>query len=77
MLRLHTEGTQIHFNNGQSQIIREALAVGERDNLYDSRLMLQQKAPLYVIATPVYGAREGYETAIGEIENFPDEVLTL
>lgn len=65
------------FQDWQHDLIREVLTVRERDSLYDSRLMLQELAPDDVVATPVYGARQGYEEASRKIENVPVDLLTL
>lgn len=65
------------FQEWQHDLVREALTVRERDSLYDSRLMLQELAPDDVVATPVYGARRGYEEASGKIANVPGDLLTL
>ena len=73
-----------HFQDWQRNVIREALSVAPRDNLYDSRLLLQQKAAELrpatvqdVVAVPVYGARSGYDASLAELASGAPEQLTL
>jgi hypothetical protein len=58
------------FQDWQANVIREALTVGPRDSLFDSRMLLQQRASDLkppdveeVIAVPVYGARSVYDNS--------------
>lgn len=72
------------FQDWQKNVIREALSVGPRDSLFDSRLLLQQKAGEFkpkavqdVIAVPVYGARSGYDASLNEFPGAAEQQLTL
>jgi hypothetical protein len=72
------------FQSWQTDVIREALSVTPRDNLFDSRLLLQQKAVDLkpadigdVVAVPVYGARNGYDASLKAFAGSPEQLLTL
>jgi hypothetical protein len=72
------------FDKWCKDLVREALAAGTRDALYNSRLMLQHRAvdlkPMHVeevVAVPVYGARDGYDSAIEQLAPLPEQLLTL
>ena len=72
------------FSNWQSNILREALTVNRRDNLYDTRLMLKTmtedlkpKDVYEVTAVPVYGARETFTNAYSNINPVTENNLLL
>jgi len=65
------------FQEWEVENARELLAVGTRDKLYDTRLMLKERVPDDVIATPVYGARSGYDSFSSKIHMDPKQHLTL
>lgn len=72
------------FHHWQSEFIREALSVGSRDNLFDSRLLLQTKTDELkptdvhdVLSVPVYGARNTFVEAYQKIEKAQQEAMTV
>jgi hypothetical protein len=72
------------FGEWQQEVMREALSVSSRDNLYDTRLMLQKKTEDLkpknihdVISVPVYGARENFLEAYKNITPFEQEVMSV
>src|SRR6267142_1760973 len=76
--------SSVLFQDWQKNLTREALSIMPRDQLFDSRLLLQQQAVSRkppdvdeVIAVPVYGAREGYDAAVTAIARNPQQLLTL
>jgi hypothetical protein len=72
------------FQDWQAEFCREALSVGSRDNLYDSRLLLQKKTDELipagvhdVLSVPVYGARDTFLKAYEKIEPFQQEAMNI
>lgn len=65
------------FQEWQTDQIREALCVSKRDSVYDTRLMLREYTPDNIIATPVYGAREGYNCSLQDIALCPEQLLNI
>ena len=59
------------FDEWEVKNAKELLAVGERDKLYDTRIMIKQNLPDDVISTPVYGSHSGYESL------FQDRILMV
>ncbi|MFT5818853.1 MAG: hypothetical protein ACI8ZM_000074 [Crocinitomix sp.] len=72
------------FQNWQAEYSREALSIGSRDSLYDSRLLLQRKTDELkpdnvhdVISVPVYSARKKFVDAYKIIDTYAQEAMSV